>query len=221
MTVTIIGPEAEAHLTWDGLVQALIAGHARPRADIADTLLYRGGDTLLNRAAWIDGLGLLAKSATIFPGNAAQGKPVVNGGASLFSDTTGELEAVIDFHLLTKWKTAGDSLLSARQLARPDSRAILIVGAGTVARSMADAYRSAFADVTITFWNRSAAGAEVGRSERIRTSDPLLPKQVRYQAALRSDRGGWVTALRRHLQVGLGVRVTLAVRECPCAASSR
>ena len=25
-----------------------------------------------------------------------------------------------------------------------------------------------------------------GRSERIRTSDPLLPKQVRYQAALRS-----------------------------------
>ena len=29
-----------------------------------------------------------------------------------------------------------------------------------------------------------------GRSERIRTSDPLLPKQVRYQAALRSDREG-------------------------------
>jgi hypothetical protein len=31
-----------------------------------------------------------------------------------------------------------------------------------------------------------------GRSERIRTSDPLLPKQVRYQAALHSDRGGGV-----------------------------
>jgi hypothetical protein len=29
-----------------------------------------------------------------------------------------------------------------------------------------------------------------GRSERIRTSDPLLPKQVRYQAALRSDHVG-------------------------------
>ena len=26
-----------------------------------------------------------------------------------------------------------------------------------------------------------------GRGERIRTSDPLLPKQVRYQAALRPD----------------------------------
>jgi hypothetical protein len=32
-----------------------------------------------------------------------------------------------------------------------------------------------------------------GRSERIRTSDPLLPKQVRYQTALRSDRGAGVT----------------------------
>ena len=30
---------------------------------------------------------------------------------------------------------------------------------------------------------------ENGRSERIRTSDPLYPKQVRYQAAPRSDRG--------------------------------
>ena len=26
-----------------------------------------------------------------------------------------------------------------------------------------------------------------GRGEKIRTSDPLLPKQVRYQAALRPD----------------------------------
>lgn len=31
---------------------------------------------------------------------------------------------------------------------------------------------------------------EICLSERIRTSDPLLPKQVRYQAALRSDRVG-------------------------------
>ena len=29
---------------------------------------------------------------------------------------------------------------------------------------------------------------ENGRGERIRTSDPLLPKQVRYQAALQPDR---------------------------------
>ena len=39
----------------------------------------------------------------------------------------------------------------------------------------------------------------VGRSERIRTSDPLLPKQVRYQAALHSAECGAysVGAMRR------------------------
>ncbi len=30
----------------------------------------------------------------------------------------------------------------------------------------------------------------IGRSERIRTSDPCLPKTVLYQAELHSDRGG-------------------------------
>ncbi len=160
MTFDIIGPEAEAHLTWDGLVAALEAGHSRPQAQIADIFLYRGADTLLSRAAVIDGLGQLVKTATVFPGNVAQGKPAVNGAVSLFDDATGELSALVDFHLATKWKTAGDSLLSARKLARPDSRRILIVGAGTVARSMAEAYRSAFPQAEITFWNRTAAGAE-------------------------------------------------------------
>ena len=32
-------------------------------------------------------------------------------------------------------------------------------------------------------------GLRIGRSSVIRTRDPLLPKQVRYQAALYSDRG--------------------------------
>lgn len=160
MTFDIIGPEAEAHLTWDGLVAALEDGHSRPKAQIADIFLYRGADTLLSRAAVIDGLGQLVKTATVFPGNVAQGRPAVNGAVTLFDDVTGELSALVDFHLVTKWKTAGDSLLSARKLARSDSRQILILGAGTVARSMAGAYRSAWPEAEITFWNRTAAGAE-------------------------------------------------------------
>lgn len=42
----------------------------------------------------------------------------------------------------------------------------------------------------------------LGRAERIRTSDPLLPKQVRYQAALQPDRDARVTELRAILQAG-------------------
>jgi ornithine cyclodeaminase len=93
------------------------------------------------------------------PGNAARALPTVNGAATLYDDATGELRAVIDFHLLTKWKTAGDSLLSAIRLARPDARDFLIVGAGTVARSMVEAYRSHWPQARLAVWNRSPEGA--------------------------------------------------------------
>ncbi|WP_372892741.1 ornithine cyclodeaminase family protein [Rhodosalinus sp.] len=161
MSVPVIPFEAgEARLDWLALCDAFEAGHRMPRAEIADSFLYRGGDTLLSRAAWIDGLGLAVKSATIFPGNGEKGLPSVNGGVSLYADDTGLLEAIVDFHLVTKWKTAGDSLTAARRLARPDSREILIVGAGTVARSLRDAYGAAFPDARFTLWNRSRARAE-------------------------------------------------------------
>lgn len=155
----IIGPEAEEHLDWIALSDAIETGHRLPRAQIDDTFLYRGDDTLLSRAAWIDGLGQLVKTATIFPGNKALGKPAINGGVCLFSDRDGSLEAIIDFHLLTKWKTAGDSLLAARKLARPNAKRILLVGAGSVARSLFEAYSAAFPEAEFTIWNRSLAKA--------------------------------------------------------------
>ena len=149
----------EAELDWLGLTDAIAAGHELPKAEITDGFLYRGDDTLLNRAAWIDGLGLAVKSATVFPGNAARGEPSINGGVALYADDTGVLEAIVDFHLVTKWKTAGDSLLAARRLARPDSEVILIVGAGTVAASLVEAYRAGFPGARFLVWNRTAERA--------------------------------------------------------------
>lgn len=155
----------DACLDWIGLTEALAKGHELPKAEIADTFLYRGPDTLLNRAAWIDGLGLAVKSATVFPRNTNKGVSTINGGVSLYSDETGILEAIIDFHLVTKWKTAGDSLLAARRLARPDSKNILVVGAGTQARGLYAAYKSLFPDASFSVWNRTVANAEVLATE--------------------------------------------------------
>ena len=129
MSIPIIGfDEGEARLDWLRLSEALAAGHGLPKAEIGDTFLRRGGDTLLSRAAWIDGLGALVKTATIHPGNTEAGLPTINGAVSLFDDRTGVLKAMVDFHLVTKWKTAGDSLLGALRLARKDARNVLIVG---------------------------------------------------------------------------------------------
>jgi len=152
--------EGEANLDWMALTRAFKAGHTLPKAEIGDTFLYRDPDTLLSRAAWIDGMGLAVKSATIFPGNPKADKPMINGAVCLYSNSDGTLEALIDFHLVTKWKTAGDSLYAATRLARPDSENILIVGAGTVGRNLFAAYSAAFPNARFTVWNRTRANAE-------------------------------------------------------------
>ncbi len=160
MTMQIVPKEAESLLSWAGLLDAFEAGHRLPKPDIKDLFVYRGQDTILDRATWIDGLGALVKAATVVPGNAARGLPSIHGVVTLFDDITGELTHLVDFHLVTKWKTAGDSLLSARRLARKDAKNILLVGAGAVARSMVEAYSSIIPDAKFTVWNRSRAGAE-------------------------------------------------------------
>ncbi|MFK5998018.1 MAG: ornithine cyclodeaminase [Rhodobacterales bacterium] len=160
MSIPIIGFEdMDKILTWADVTDAMLAGHKLPKASLSDGLVYRGDDTLLSRAAWIDGLGALVKSATIVPDNSAKSIPMVNGGVMLFDDETGQLEALVDFHLVTKWKTAGDSLLGAMLLARPYCKDILIVGAGTVSRNMVSAYASIFPEARFQVWNRSPENA--------------------------------------------------------------
>lgn len=165
MSINIIPyAEGEANLNWLDLCEAFKAGHRLPKAEIGDTFLYRDPDTLLSRAAWINGMGSAVKTATIFPGNPPE-RPMINGGVNLYSDSNGALEAIVDFHLVTKWKTAGDSLYAATMLARPESDVILIIGAGTVGRSLFEAYSAAFPKARFTLWNRTRANAETMAKE--------------------------------------------------------
>ena len=160
MTEMIPYAEADELLDWIALTDALAAGHDLPKALVEDVFLYSDNNTLLNRSAWIKGMGLAVKCATIFPDNRKSGKAMIGGAVNMFSGEDGALEAILDFHLVTKWKTAADSLLAARRLARPDSSKILIVGAGTVGRSLHAVYKSAFPDAAFTVWNRSPEGAK-------------------------------------------------------------
>lgn len=159
--VEMIGFEAaDPLLDWIQLTDALAAGHRAPKAELADTFLYRDENTLLNRSAWIKGMGVAVKCATVFPGNTAKGKGMIGGAVNLFSDDDGRLEAILDFHLVTKWKTAGDSLLGARKLAPKDAQKILLVGAGTVGGNLRSAYSTLYPGAQFTVWNRSPEGTE-------------------------------------------------------------
>ncbi|MDV7341244.1 NAD(P)-binding domain-containing protein [Terasakiella sp. A23] len=153
--------EVEHKLSWKAVSDAMIAGHKQPRADIDDILFKQGENALLNRAAWISGAGIGIKTATIFPDNLPD-LPSIHAVFTLFDDQTGVPTALIDGIMVTKWKTAGDSILGTRLLARKDSKTVTIIGAGAVAESLIDAYREVWSDLErIILWNRSFEKAEV------------------------------------------------------------
>lgn len=147
--------DAIGHLTWRDAVEALREGHRRPKAQIADMFLGPSDGTLLSRGAWIEGLGYGVKSVTVFDGNKRVGLPTVQGAMLVFGPEDGQLIAIIESRLVTEVKTAADSVLGATLLARPDSRHLLIVGGGTVARSLIDAYSELFPGLErISVWTR-------------------------------------------------------------------
>ncbi len=174
----ITAAAVEGRLDWLRLADALAEGHRGPQPAVRDQFVSRGADTLLSRAAWIDGMGVAVKSVTVMPGNAARGLPSVHGALVLFEDATGQVEAVIDSALVTRWKTAGDSILGARLLARPDSRRLLILGAGTLAASLVEAYRAAFPGIAVSIWNRTPARAQALADATGATAVTDLPAAV-------------------------------------------
>lgn len=159
MVVHIEGKSVETALNWLELTDCLQEGHLYSQPLLEDNLLVQGSNRLLNRLAWIEGLGSAVKTCTIYPDNAKFEIPTINGMMTIFSNDSGKPEAIIDFHLVTKWKTAADSLLAASLLAPHNPQKYLIIGAGTVARSLVEAYLSRFPELEIMVWNRTRSRA--------------------------------------------------------------
>ncbi len=155
--------EMENNGDWLALVDALDQAHRGPRAMLEDLLMRSGEQSWLNRAAWIPGDALGLKSVTIFPGNPERTPPLasINGVMMVFDGCTGQIEAVLDGAALTVWKTVADSALGVKQLARADSASLLIVGAGTIARRTAEAFRAVRPSLRqVKLWNRTCERAQ-------------------------------------------------------------
>lgn len=152
---------AAGRLDWRDAVEALRQGHALPPAEIRDVFLGPPTGTMMSRSAFIDGLGYGAKTFTVFDGNAARGLPTVQGAMLVFDGETGTLQAIVDSPLVTEFKTAADSVLGASLLARPDSRHLLVVGAGTVAASLVRAYTTVLPAIErVSVWARRPQQAQ-------------------------------------------------------------
>lgn len=157
-------------MTWQRMVEAMKRGHVLGKPAIDDILLQQKPDSILVRCAWIAGMGLAVKAATIFPGNAERKPeiPTIQGHVMVFDKDTGAVTALIDAIPVTRWKTAGDSALGCSILSRQDSRHLLMVGAGTMAEPLVRAHISVRPGIErITIWNRTRARADqvAGRLE--------------------------------------------------------
>ncbi|WP_110657300.1 ornithine cyclodeaminase family protein [Salinicola halimionae] len=153
--------EARDRLSWAESVDALKKGHRAARPEIDDTFLGPADKTLLNRSCFIPGVGYGVKAVTVFDGNTARGLATVQGAMLYFDPDDGQLKAIIESRLVTEIKTISDSLWGALSLARPDSRHLLVCGAGAVAASLIDGYSTLFPGLErISVWNRTHDKAE-------------------------------------------------------------
>jgi ornithine cyclodeaminase len=134
--------EVAARSPYPALVTAL-------RAGLDDVLVVpeRGvfdvtgrGDTLLTMPAWRPGGLGGVKIATVHPRNPAANLPSVQAQFFAFDTATGTPLALLDGTTLTNRRTAAVSALAVSLLARADSRRLLIVGAGALARAAAAAH---------------------------------------------------------------------------------
>ena len=173
--------EIDAALSFPALIEALrrafgakLEAPERHHHEVA-----RGNETatLLLMPAWT-GAGerpsyLATKLATVFPGNAARGRPSVYATTILLDGETGEPLAAMDGTRLTLWRTAAASALAASYAAREDASRLLMVGAGALAPFLIRAHGAVRPIREVAIWNHNAARAKEAVERISREGGPM------------------------------------------------
>ncbi len=100
------------------------------------------------------------KAVCIFPGNAARGLDLHQGGVLLFDGETGALRALVDASAVTATRTAAVSAVATRALAREDARELAILGTGVQARAHLEAMVAVRPFERGRVWSRTAEHAD-------------------------------------------------------------
>ena len=151
--------EAMGLFDYVDLIAFMEEQHRLPPALVDDSWTESAeGNGMLARTGFVPGSGLGVKLASVFPGNTRI--PTVHSVYVLFDPDTGEEAAVIEGNAITWFKTACDSGLGCRHLARTDSRHLVMVGAGSMAPHLIRAHLAARPSIErVTIWNRTPARA--------------------------------------------------------------
>jgi ornithine cyclodeaminase len=158
--------EIERILTYPDLVdtlrEAFRAGITVPPRHHHHIPRDGGEATFILMPAWDDSAAghIGVKIVSVFPDNARRGLPSVMGAYILLAGDSGEPLAVLDGRVLTLWRTAAASALTATYLARDDARRMVMIGAGALAPRLIAAHAAMRPIAEVAIWNRSRAAAE-------------------------------------------------------------
>jgi len=163
-------PAEQVHrlLDYAALVDTLAEAHRGEKPVVDRSELHHeqaaegGRQSFLNLPAWIPGRAMGIKMITVMPANEkVWNLPTVHAVYQLFNGTTGEPLAAIDGSALTLRKTAADSALGARLLARDNVETMLLLGAGAMAPHLIEAHCVVRPSIrTVVIWNRTYEKAQ-------------------------------------------------------------
>lgn len=166
MTIPHFDAAAVAAATpWPELIEALRTGftspHKAPDRHIHEIAVPDApAATALLMPAWIEGEIYGVKLANIFPGNGVQGLPSVSSLYVVFDGKTGQLRATMDGGAITGRRTAATSALASTFLSHPESRRLLVLGAGRMAPLLVAAHAAARPIAEVSIWARNLEQAE-------------------------------------------------------------
>ncbi len=161
------------------LIDRLAQLHQQPTDEMRDLLLTQPAaaaspemnNSFFIRAAWQHDRVMGAKIISIIPANSATNLPVIQAVYVLLDGQNGLPLAAIDGTVMTYYKTAADSALGARYLARQAVATMLMVGAGAMAPYLIKAHRAVRPSISrILLWNRTTRGA-VDLAERLNNGE--------------------------------------------------
>ncbi len=176
MELAIIDDAQVTALTpWPALIDAIrdafrLGGESPVRHHHTIPGNERDDITLLLMPAWNREGDFGVKLASIAPSNAALGHPTLHGVYVLFSGATGIPVALLDAGALTARRTAAASALASRYLSRSESRTLLVIGTGRVARQLVAAHCAVRPIEEVRIWGRNTAHAQDAAEEAAHVS---------------------------------------------------
>ena len=232
----ISAQEVAGALAWPALIERLATAfregvEAPPRHH--HTMHRPDGEaTMLLMPAWEPAGYIGMKMVNVFPQNASAGLPAISGLYILCEGEHGTPLACIDGSALTSRRTAAASALAARELAREDATALLVVGTGKLAPMLIEAHAAVRPIRKVRIWGRNpdkaAALAEHFRNrfdcEAVTDLEAATAKaDIISSATLSTEaliRGEWLQP-GSHLDLVGAFRPTMRETDSQCLAHSQ